>query len=66
MKEAAAMAEPALTLPVTLTVGEHTVEVGELSLAPGEEVRPALATLFRRAAEAFESAGQEGGDDGTP
>ncbi|MBK6015612.1 hypothetical protein [Streptomyces sp. MBT53] len=66
MKEAAAMAEPTLTLPVTLTVGEHTVEVGELSLAPGEEVRPALATLFRRAAAAFENAGQEGGDDGAP
>ncbi|MFK0108528.1 hypothetical protein [Streptomyces sp. NPDC091217] len=56
----------ALTLPVHLTVGEHTVEVGELTLAPGEEVRPALATLFRRAAEAFETAEQEGGSDGTP
>ncbi|MFE2043227.1 hypothetical protein ACFXAZ_20320 [Streptomyces sp. NPDC059477] len=55
----------ALTLPVRLTVGEHTVEVGELSLAPGEEVRPALAALFRSAAEAFETE-QEGGGDGTP
>ena len=54
-----------LTLPVHLTVGEHTVEVGELTLAPGEQLRPALAELFREAADAIE-AGQEGGDDGTP
>ncbi|MGX1912413.1 hypothetical protein ACWIID_26645 [Streptomyces phaeochromogenes] len=60
------MTEPALTLPVHLTVGEHTVEVGELTLAPGEQVRPALATLFRRAADACETTAQEGGDDGTP
>ncbi|MBB6415826.1 hypothetical protein [Streptomyces sp. AK010] len=65
MKEAAAMAAP-LTLPVTLTVGEHTVEVGDLTLAPGEEVRPALAALFRSAADAFATGEQEGGDDGTP
>ncbi|MET8098815.1 hypothetical protein ABZV29_20365 [Streptomyces sp. NPDC005236] len=56
----------AFTLPVHLTVGEHTVEVGELSLAPGEQVRPALAALFRRAADACEATAQEGGDDGTP
>ncbi|MFM9576788.1 hypothetical protein ACKI1I_03675 [Streptomyces turgidiscabies] len=56
----------ALTLPVSLTVGEHTVEVGDLTLAPGEQVRPALAALFRRAAEACETVEQEGGDDGTP
>ncbi|HEY1176692.1 MAG TPA: hypothetical protein VGF17_11085 [Phytomonospora sp.] len=65
MKEAAAMAA-ALTLPVRLTVGEHTVEVGDLTLAPGEQVRPALAALFRSAADAFETAGQEGGENGTP
>ncbi|MEU3917104.1 hypothetical protein [Streptomyces sp. NPDC029004] len=55
-----------LILPVHLTVGEHTVEVGELTLAPGEQVRPALAGLFRRAAEACQATTQEGGDDGTP
>lgn len=54
------------TLPVSLTVGEHTVEVGELTLAPGEQLRPALAGLFRRAADACEATTQEGGDDGTP
>ncbi|MGW8876375.1 hypothetical protein [Streptomyces mirabilis] len=58
------MAAP-FTLPVTLTVGEHTVEVGDLTLAPGEQVRPALAALFRSAADAFETE-QEGGEDGTP
>ncbi|MGW1760988.1 hypothetical protein [Streptomyces mirabilis] len=65
MKEAAAMAA-SFTLPVTLDVGEHTVEVGDLTLAPGEQLRPALAALFRSAAEAFETVGQEGGEDGTP
>ncbi|MEV4036380.1 hypothetical protein [Streptomyces umbrinus] len=60
------MTEPTLTLPVHLTVSEHTVEVGELTLAPGEQIRPALADLFRRAAEACEVTAQEGGDDGTP
>ncbi|MEW1774686.1 hypothetical protein [Streptomyces sp. NPDC086777] len=59
------MAAP-LTLHVTLTVGEHTVEVGDLTLAPGEQLRPALAALFRSAADAFEITGQEGGEDGTP
>ncbi|MET9253760.1 hypothetical protein [Streptomyces sp. NPDC003717] len=59
------MTAPTLTLPVHLTVGEHTVEVGELTLAPGEQVRPALAALFRSVAEAFET-DHEGGDDGTP
>ncbi|MEV6074360.1 hypothetical protein AB0L80_04475 [Streptomyces sp. NPDC052069] len=53
------------TLPVLFTVGEHTVEVGELTLAPGEQLRPALAQMFREAADAIE-AGEEGGDDGTP
>ncbi|MBC9714066.1 hypothetical protein H9Y04_15995 [Streptomyces sp. TRM66268-LWL] len=56
----------ALTLPVRLTVGEHTVEVGELTLGADEQVRPALATLFRRAADACETTMREGGDDGTP
>ncbi|MFF5001586.1 hypothetical protein ACFY3G_02050 [Streptomyces phaeochromogenes] len=60
------MTAPTLTLPVHLTVGEHTVEVGALDLAPGEQVRPKLADLFRRAAEACEATAQEGGDDGTP
>lgn len=59
------MAEPTLTLPVSLTVGDHTVEVGELILEPGSTVRDALGALFRRAAETCESR-QEGGDDGTP
>ncbi|MFI2037597.1 hypothetical protein ACH470_23560 [Streptomyces bottropensis] len=56
----------AFTLPVHLTVGEHTVEVGTLTLAPGEQLRPALAELFRRVADACEATAQEGGDDGTP
>ncbi|MFF5495756.1 hypothetical protein [Streptomyces aquilus] len=59
------MNAPVITLPVHLTVGEHTAEVGELALAPGEPIRPALAALFRTAAEAFETE-PEGGDDGTP
>ncbi|MET9555099.1 hypothetical protein [Streptomyces sp. NPDC006645] len=57
--------EPMLTLPVTLTVGDHTVEVGDLILEPGNTVRDALGALFRRAADTCE-APQEGGDDGTP
>jgi hypothetical protein len=56
---------PVITLPVYLTAGEHTAEVGELTLTPGEPIRPALAALFRAAAEAFE-ADPEGGNDGTP
>lgn len=58
------MTEPTLDLPVHLTVAEHTVEVGTLTLNPSEPVRPLLAALFRRAAEACET-DQEGGDDGT-
>ncbi|MEW2297326.1 hypothetical protein ABZ719_32270 [Streptomyces sp. NPDC006743] len=54
------------TLPVRFSVGEHTVEVGELTLAPGEQLRPALAAMFREAADAIENGTDEGGDDGTP
>ncbi|MFB8415433.1 hypothetical protein ACFC63_07950 [Streptomyces albidoflavus] len=52
------------TLPVRFSVGEHTVEVGELTFAPGEQLRPALAAILREAADAIET-GEEGGDDGT-
>ncbi|MFE4057412.1 hypothetical protein ACFXP3_14130 [Streptomyces sp. NPDC059096] len=56
---------PPLSLPVSLTVGEHTLEIGELTLGPGEDALDALAELFLAAAVAVEASG-EGGDDGTP
>ncbi|MFE7782048.1 hypothetical protein [Streptomyces nigrescens] len=52
------------TLPVHLTVGDHTAEVGELELEPGEDVRTALADLFRAAADAFDQP-EEVTPDGT-
>lgn len=58
------MAAP-LTLPVRLTVGDHTAEVGELHLEPGVSIPSALADLFRAAAEAFDRVPQEVTDDGT-
>ncbi|OAR22376.1 hypothetical protein A8W25_22235 [Streptomyces sp. ERV7] len=58
------MPEALLALPVYLTVGDHTVKIGELALAPGEAVHNALAAFFRDVAAACE-ASTEGGDDGT-
>jgi len=43
-----------ITLPVRLTVGDHTTEVGELELEDGDSIRPALADLFRSAADALD------------
>jgi hypothetical protein len=48
-----------ITLPVSVTVGDHTSRVGELELEPGEPIAPALAELFRAAADAFDRAGPE-------
>ncbi|MCX5161881.1 hypothetical protein OOK39_21840 [Streptomyces sp. NBC_00264] len=53
-----------LTLPVRITVGEHTTDVGELTLEPGDDIRAALADLFREAADAFDRA-EEVTPDGT-
>ncbi|WP_406188389.1 hypothetical protein [[Kitasatospora] papulosa] len=52
------------TLPVRLTVGDHTTEVGELELEPGQRITPALAALFREAADALDRA-EEASTDGT-
>ncbi|WP_405204409.1 hypothetical protein OG795_15385 [[Kitasatospora] papulosa] len=52
------------TLPVRLTVGDHTTDVGELTLEPGERIAPALAVLFRDAADALDRA-EEASTDGT-
>ncbi|MGW9041239.1 hypothetical protein ACWGQL_01535 [Streptomyces lydicus] len=59
------MTAPALTLPVLITVGDHTVEVGALTLAAGEQVGPNLAALFRQVADAFEASVEEVTGDGT-
>ncbi|MGD6762055.1 hypothetical protein ACOKM5_24280 [Streptomyces sp. BH097] len=48
-----------ISLPVTLTVGDHAAEVGELELEPGEQVAPALAELFRAVADAFDRTAAE-------
>mgnify|MGYP001501607612 CR=1 FL=1 len=48
-----------ITLPVSVTVGDHTAEVGEIELEPGESVAPALADLFRAAADAVDRAALE-------
>ncbi|MGW5673947.1 hypothetical protein ACWEV4_02445 [Streptomyces sp. NPDC003860] len=55
----------ALTLSVRLTVSEHTADIGELTLAPGDQVGPALATLFRLAGAACDATTQEVSPDGT-
>ncbi|MFF8095696.1 hypothetical protein [Streptomyces sp. NPDC016675] len=47
---------PAVTLPVTLTVGNYTSQVGTLTLDPGETVQANLAELFRAAADALDRA----------
>ncbi|MGY4990913.1 hypothetical protein [Streptomyces nigrescens] len=60
------MTEPTLTLPVQLTDGDHTVEVGALTLAAGELVGPKLAALFHEAAAAFEAPVEEVRPDGSP
>jgi hypothetical protein len=55
-----------ITLPVSLTVGDHTSPVGELELEPGEPIAPALADLFRAAADALDrAAAEEVSPDGT-
>ncbi|MFB6618217.1 hypothetical protein ACIGFK_07480 [Streptomyces sp. NPDC085524] len=43
------------TLPVRLTVGDHTVDIGTVALAPGERLLTHLAALFRTAADACET-----------
>lgn len=60
------MTETTLTLPVQLTVGDHTVEVGALTLAAGKQVGPNLAALFRQATTAFEATVEEVRPDGSP
>jgi hypothetical protein len=52
-------------MPVQLTVGDHTVEIGRLTLAAGEQAGPSLAALFRKVADAFEAPVEEVADDGT-
>ncbi|MFJ8146967.1 hypothetical protein ACIQ6R_18095 [Streptomyces sp. NPDC096048] len=47
---------PTVTLPVALTVGGHTSQVGTLTLDPGETVQANLAELFRAAADALDRA----------
>ncbi|MCR8576171.1 hypothetical protein [Streptomyces sp. Isolate_219] len=59
------MTAPALTLPVQITVGDYTVEVGTLTLAAGEQVGQSLAALFRQIAEAYEATVEEVTGDGT-
>nr|WTB07405.1 hypothetical protein OG546_26210 [Streptomyces antimycoticus] len=55
-----------ITLPVSLTVGDHTAEVGELQLEPGKTVQGALADLFRDAADALDRIpNEEVSPDGT-
>ncbi|GGW68003.1 hypothetical protein [Streptomyces griseoloalbus] len=59
---------PSVPLPVTLTVGDVTTEVGTLTLDPGETVQGALAELFRAAADALDRVpndDQEVSPDGT-
>lgn len=57
---------PALTLPVTITVGGYTADVGTLTLDPGETVRDALADLFRAAADSLDRVpAEEVSPDGT-
>ena len=53
-----------ITLPVRLTVGDHTTEIGSLELASGEPITPTLAALFREAADALDRA-EEASTDGT-
>ncbi|WP_411141378.1 hypothetical protein [Streptomyces sp. x-80] len=53
-----------LHMPMTLTVGDHTGDIGTLTLGPGDSVGPCLALMLRNVAEACEAI-QEGGDDGT-
>lgn len=55
-----------ITLPVSVVVGDHPMPVGELELEDGERVAPALAALFRAAADAFDRAAlEEVSPDGT-
>ncbi|MFH8530470.1 hypothetical protein ACH4GE_18870 [Streptomyces tendae] len=58
---------PTVTLPVTLTVGDYTSQVGTLTLDPGETVQSRLAELFRAAADALDLADdQEVSPDAAP
>ncbi|WP_275463366.1 hypothetical protein [Streptomyces noursei] len=53
-----------LHMPVRLTVGDHSADVGTLTLGPGDAVGPCLGRLLHRVAEEFETT-QEGGNDGS-
>ncbi|UNZ18879.1 hypothetical protein [Streptomyces sp. 891-h] len=53
-----------LTLPVRLTVGDHTVDAGELTLEPSEPLRPAVAGFLRAAADILDD--QEVTPDAAP
>ncbi|CAM2786383.1 MULTISPECIES: hypothetical protein [Streptomyces] len=57
---------PTVTLPVRLTIGDHTSEIGELTIAPGKPFTPALADLFRAAADALDRTAQEVTPDAAP
>ncbi|WND36932.1 hypothetical protein RI578_22760 [Streptomyces sp. BB1-1-1] len=55
-----------ITLPVSVVVGDRPMPVGDLELEHGEPVAPALAALFRAAADAFDRAAlEEVSTDGT-
>ncbi|MFK0296695.1 hypothetical protein ACIQU6_40345 [Streptomyces sp. NPDC090442] len=56
-----------LHMPVTLTVGDHTGNLGTLTIGPGDSVGPRLAGMLRDVAAACEATTAEGGgNDGTP
>ncbi|MBX6356329.1 MAG: hypothetical protein IRZ05_10815 [Micromonosporaceae bacterium] len=52
-----------ITLPVSVVVGDHPMPVGELE--DGERVAPALAALFRAAADELDLDAQEVSPHGT-
>ena len=54
-----------ITLPVSVVVGDHPMPVGELELEDGERVAPALAALFRAAADELDLDAQEVSPHGT-
>ncbi len=50
-------------MPVSLTVGDHTGNLGTLSLTPRDNIGVCIADMLRAAAEAFDLAGDGSSDD---
>jgi len=55
----------ALTLPVQLVVGEHTVNAGTITLKPGDRLLPSLAECLHEIADVIHCA-EEVSPDASP